>query len=32
MAELFIEIFGEEIPARMQPAAEQRLADGWRKP
>ena len=28
MAELFIEIFGEEIPARMQPAAEQRFADG----
>ena len=28
MAELFIEIFGEEIPARMQLAAEKRLADG----
>jgi len=28
MAELFIEIFGEEIPARMQLAAEKRLAEG----
>ena len=27
MAELFIELFGEEIPARMQKAAESRLRD-----
>ena len=27
MAELFLEVFGEEIPARMQVAAEQRMAE-----
>ena len=27
MAELFLELFGEEIPARMQVAAEARLRD-----
>lgn len=27
MAELFLELFGEEIPARMQEAAERKLAD-----
>lgn len=31
MAELFLELFGEEIPARMQVAAESRLSDALRK-
>ena len=31
MAELFIEVFGEEIPARMQVSAEQRMAESLSK-